>query len=135
MTSRTINLTYWITTILFALLMIFSAVGGLQPSQQAIQLMHNGLGYPIYFIQFISIAKLLGAIAILIPRLNRVKEWAYAGLFFDLAGAIYSGVASSSKFDPMMLAMAIWILPGILSYYFWHKKISSKELSINGALY
>jgi uncharacterized membrane protein YphA (DoxX/SURF4 family) len=115
--------------------MIFSAVGGLQPSQQAIQLMHNGLGYPIYFIQFISIAKLLGAIAILIPRLSRVKEWAYAGLFFDLAGAIYSGVASSSKFDPMMLAMAIWILPGILSYYFWHKKISSKELSINGALY
>jgi hypothetical protein len=123
MTTKTTNLIYWISTIVFAALMIFSAVGGLQPSQQTIQLMHNGLGYPVYFIQFISIAKLAGSIAILIPRLSRsVKEWAYAGLFFDLSGAIYSGVAAYDKFDPMMLAMLIWILPGIVSYYYWHKK-------------
>jgi len=127
MTSRTTNIVYWISTIIFALLMIFSAIGGIQPSQQAIQLIHDGLGYPVYFIQFISIAKLLGAIVILIPGLNRVKEWAYAGLFFDLAGAIFSGVASSGKFDPMMLTMVIWILPGVLSYYFWHKKINTRE--------
>ena len=44
------------------------------------------------------------------------------GLFFDLAGAVYSGVASSGKFDPMMLSMLAWILPGIVSYYYWHKK-------------
>ena len=109
------------------LLMIFSSVGGIQPSQAAIQLMHDGLGYPIYFIQFISIAKLIGAIVILIPGLNRIKEWAYAGLFFDLAGAIYSGVASSGRFDPMMLTMAVWILPGVVSYYFWHIKMNEKE--------
>ena len=128
MTSKTINLTYWISTVLFALLMIFSSVGGLQPSQQAIQLMHDGLGYPIYFIQFISVAKLLGAITILIPGLNRIKEWAYAGLFFDLAGAIYSGIAASGKFDPMMLTMAVWILPGVVSYYFWHKRMGAVSL-------
>jgi hypothetical protein len=128
MTSKATNLTYWIATILFALLMIFSAVGGLQPSQQAVQLMHDGLGYPVYFIQFISVAKLLGAVAILLPGLNRIKEWAYAGLFFDLAGAIFSGIASSGKFDVMMLTMAIWILPGIVSYYLWHKKMDAKEL-------
>ena len=127
MTAKAINLTYWISTIIFAALMIFSSVGGIQPSQAAIQLMHDGLGYPVYFIQFISIAKLIGAIVILIPGLNRIKEWAYAGLFFDLAGAIYSGVASSGKFDPMMLTMGIWILPGVLSYYFWHKKMNEKE--------
>ncbi len=103
--------------------MIFSAVGGLQPSQQAIQFLHDGLGYPVYFIQFISIAKLLGSIVILVPGLDRIKEWAYAGLFFDLAGAVYSGIASSGKFDPMMLSMLAWILPGIVSYYYWHKKI------------
>ena len=131
MTAKTINLIYWISTIIFSLLMIFSALGGLQPSQQAIQLMHDGLGYPLYFIQFISVAKLIGSIAILIPGLYRVKEWAYAGLFFDLFGAIFSGVASSGKFDPMMLAMAFWILPGIVSYYFWHKKIKEKGVSIS----
>ena len=130
MTSKATNRTYWISTTLFALLMIFSAAGGLQPSQQAIQLMHNGLGYPIYFIQFISVAKVLGSIAILIPGFKRIKEWAYAGLFFDLAGAIFSGVAASDKFDPMMLTMVIWILPGILSYYYWHKKMNSNHAAL-----
>ena len=122
MQPKTINALYWTFTILFSALMIFSAVGGIQPTEQAIQLMHDGLGYPVYFIRFISIAKIAGAVAILIPGLNRIKEWAYAGLFFDLAAAIYSGVASSGKFDPMMLAMSIWIIPGILSYFFWYKK-------------
>jgi hypothetical protein len=126
MTAKTTNIIYWISTVIFAALMIFSAFGGLQPSRQAIQLIHDTLGYPVYFIQFISFAKLIGVAAILIPRLNRsVKEWAYAGLFFDLAGAIYSGVASSGKFDPLMLTMLIWIVPGILSYYCWHKRINN----------
>lgn len=123
MTSKTINTTYWVSTIIFAALMIFSAAGGLQPSQQAIQLIHDSLGYPVYFIQFISFAKLLGCIVILIPGLNRIKEWAYAGLFFDLIGAIYSGIAVAGRFDPMMLSILIWIVAGILSYYFWHKKM------------
>ena len=102
--------------------MAFSAVGGLQPSEEAIKILHDGMGYPVYFIQFISYAKLLGAVTILVPGFKRIKEWAYAGLFFDLAGAIYSGFASAGKFDPMMLTMLIWIVPGILSYYFWNKK-------------
>ena len=122
MTAKTTNTLYWTFTILFALLMIFSAVGGLQPSQQAIELMHDGLGYPVYFIQLISVAKLIGAVAILIPNFNRIKEWAYAGLFFDLSAAIYSGIASSGKFDPLMITMLFWIIPGIFSYVFWHKK-------------
>ena len=73
---------------------------------------------------FISIAKLLGSIAILIPGLVRVKEWAYAGLFFDLAGAIYSGIAVGGKFDPMMLFMLVWIVPGVLSYYYWRRRLT-----------
>jgi hypothetical protein len=82
MTTKTTNIIYWVSTIVFAALMTFSAAGGLQPTKQTIQILHDGLGYPIYFIQFISVAKLLGSVAILIPGLNRIKEWAYAGLFF-----------------------------------------------------
>ncbi|HET7118378.1 MAG TPA: DoxX family protein [Hanamia sp.] len=123
MTTKTNNIVYWISTIIFSALMIFSAADGLQPTQPAIQLIHDSLGYPIYFIQFISFAKLLGVIIILIPGRGRIKDWAYAGLFFDLTGAIYSGVAASGKFDPLMLMMLIWIVPGIVSYYFWLKKI------------
>jgi hypothetical protein len=125
MLTKTANLIYWISTALFAALMIFSASGGLQPTQPAIQLIHDQLGYPVYFIPFISFAKLIGCIVILIPSLNRsVKEWAYAGLFFDLAGAIYSGIASGG-FDPLMLTLLIWIAPGVISYYYWHKKINA----------
>ena len=122
MKPRTITILYWVFTILFAALMVFSAAGGIQPTADTIKFMHDVLGYPIYFIQFISIAKIIGSIAILIPGLNRIKEWAYAGLFFDLTGAIYSGIALSGKFDPLMLTMLAWIIPGVLSYYFWHRK-------------
>src|SRR5215471_11076168 len=122
MTTKTANLIYWISTAIFAALMIFSASGGLQPTQSVIQLIHDQLGYPVYFIPFISFAKLIGCIVILIPRVNRsVKEWAYAGLFFDLAGAIYSGIVVEGKFNPLILAMLIWIIPGVISYYYWHK--------------
>lgn len=103
--------------------MVFRALSGLQPTQQAIQLIHESLGYPVYFIQFISIAKLLGVIIILIQGRGRIKDWTYAGLFFDLAGAIYSGIAASGKFDPLLLTMLFWIVPVILLYYFWLKKI------------
>jgi len=131
MTTKTNNIVYWISTIVFSALMIFSAAGGLQPSQQSIQIIHDGLGYPIYFIQFISVAKLIGVIVILIPGSGRIKDWAYAGLFFDLAGAVYSGIAASGKFDPLILTMLIWIVPGIVSYYCWRRKIRHDGRVIN----
>lgn len=122
MQPKTINALYWVFTILFAVLMIFSSIGGIGPTAEVKQMLHDGMGYPIYFIQFISIAKIIGAVTILIPGLKKIKEWAYAGLFFDLAGAIYSIIAISPSFDPKMLGMLIWIVMGILSYYFWNKK-------------
>jgi len=124
MNPKKLTILYWVFTSVFAALMFFSAVGGLQPSEGAIKIMHDGMGYPVYFIQFISFAKLLGVIAILVPRFVRIKEWAYAGLFFDLAGALYSGAASAGKFDPMLLMMLIWIIPGVLSYYYWQRRMA-----------
>lgn len=125
MKPTTINILYWIFTIIFSGLMIFSSVGGIEPNQQTIDIFNKYLGYPIYFIQFFSWAKILGSIALLIPGLNKtIKEWAYAGLFFDLTAATYSGIAVSGKFDPMMLTMLMWIVPGILSYFFWKKKMN-----------
>ena len=113
---------YWIFTIIFAGLMLFSAIPNIITNADSVKFMHEMLGYPVYIIPFIGVAKLLGVIAILIPGLNsRMKEWAYAGLFFDLAGAVYSGIAVAGKFDPMMIMMLIWIVPGILSYVYYHK--------------
>jgi hypothetical protein len=123
MKPKTLNTLYWIFTILFILLMLFASIGGIKPTPDTIKIMHDGLGYPVYFITFISIAKVLGCIALLVPGLVRIKEWAYAGLFFDLAGAIYSGIAAAGgKFDPIMLTLLVWVMMGVLSYYFWRRR-------------
>ena len=118
---KTTKLTYWISTSLFAAFMAFTAIPDLLLEKEAVSFIGH-LGYPPYFVFFIGVAKLLGSIAILVPKFVFIKEWAYAGLFFDLTAAVYSGVAAAGKFDPMMLTMLMWIVPGILSYYFWRKK-------------
>lgn len=123
MKPKTINTLYWIFTILFCALMIFSAWSSIWVNEDSIKLIHGMLGYPQYFIPFTGWAKLIGAIGLLIPGYGRIKEWAYAGLFFDLIAAVYSGIAVSKTFDPLMLTMLIWFAPGILSYIYWHKKI------------
>jgi hypothetical protein len=123
MQPKTINILYWVFTILFAALMLFSAYGSILINEDSKKLIHDQLGYPIYFIPFTGYAKVIGAIAILIPGLKTIKEWAYAGLFLDLVGAVYSGIAVAHTFDPMMSFMLIWFVPGILSYIFWNKKM------------
>ena len=125
MQPKTINLVYWVVTILFAALMLFSSYDSIIVSENAKTLIHDQLGYPVYFIPFTGYAKLIGVIAILIPGLKTVKEWAYAGLFFDLFGAVYSGIAVAKSFDPMLLFMLLWFGTGILSYIFWKKKLRS----------
>ncbi len=118
---KKINIIYWVSTIIFAALMLLSAYPDIVKNEQAVEIMHNQMGYPEYLIQFIGVAKLLGVIAILIPGFDRIKEWAYAGLFFDLVGATYSAIAAGG-FDPMMLTMLIFFIPGIVSYIYHHKK-------------
>jgi hypothetical protein len=123
MQPKTINILYWVFTILFAALMIFSSYGSLVTNEDSIKLIHEQLGYPVYIIPFTGWAKVIGSVIILIPGLITIKEWAYAGLFFDLVAAVYSGIALSGKVDPMMAFMLVWFIPGILSYIYWKKKI------------
>jgi uncharacterized membrane protein YphA (DoxX/SURF4 family) len=83
---------YWITTILVA----FFMTGGLTQIWQYRVNPHGvvpELGYPMYFFAILGVWKVLGAIAILVPRFPRLKEWAYAGIFFDLTGAAASVAA------------------------------------------
>lgn len=123
MKPQTINTLYWIFTILFSALMLFSSWSSILVNEDSVKLIHGMLGYPEYFIPFTGWAKLIGVIAILVPGFRRIKEWAYAGLFFDLVAAIYSGIAVAKTFNLLMLTLLAWIVPGILSYIFWHKKL------------
>lgn len=127
MTTMRTTILYWVFTILFAGFMIWSAIPDVRPAPDAIKFMHDYLGYPVYFISFIGVAKLLGSVAILIPGFPGIKEWAYAGLFFDLIGATYS-ILSVGKPDAGMLFMIMPFGLGILSYIFYHKKKNISRL-------
>ena len=126
MQPKTINILYWVFTILFAALMIYSSYGSIVMNQDAKTLIHDQLGYPEYFIPFNGWTKVIGSIILLIPGLKTIKEWAYAGLFFDLVAVVYSSIALSGSVHPMMLFMLVWIVPGILSYYFWKRRMRLK---------
>ncbi len=112
---------YWIVTGLFSAFMLFSAIANILVTTDSIALF-NYLGYPKYFIPFIGVAKLLGVIAILIPGYPRIKEWAYAGLFFDLAGATFSQIAVAG-FQPSVSFMVLPVTFLFLSYFLYHKKM------------
>jgi uncharacterized membrane protein YphA (DoxX/SURF4 family) len=87
--SRGHVIAYWVTT---ASVVFELAMGGVWDILRVPQVrsLIERLGYPLYFLVILGIWKLLGAIALIIPRFPRLKEWAYAGVFFDLTGAVVS---------------------------------------------
>ena len=123
---KKINIAYWIITGIFGAFMMMSAIPDILVVPEAVTMI-TGLGYPEYLIPFLGVAKALGVIVILIPGFNRLKEWAYAGLFFDLIGATYSAIAKEGFHWPVTF-MILPISFLFLSYFLWHKR---KKISQN----
>lgn len=115
---KKLNLTYCIITGLFSAFMIISSIGGITLQEQAVAMLHLKLGYPLYFIQFLSVCKVIGAIAILLPMVPaRVKEWAYFGFFLDLFVGMYSFIAigeSLGQWAGMLIFIAVLVTAYIL---------------------
>ncbi len=82
----------WAVTGLMATLMVLSAIPDVRRVAGAMTVFKH-LGYPPYLLLFLGTAKLLGVATVLTPGLPRLKEWAFAGLTFDLTGALYSHVS------------------------------------------
>ncbi|HZL29207.1 MAG TPA: DoxX family protein [Acidobacteriaceae bacterium] len=85
MKAKTIG--YWTATILVAFPIGSGGIAQLAHLKQNVDGFVHVLGYPLYFMTILGVWKVLGAIAILVPRFPRLKEWGYAGIFFDLTGA------------------------------------------------
>lgn len=113
---RKLTIIYWICTGLVALFMGMGAIPNILSSAESIALFEQ-LGYPAYLLPFLGVAKLLGVIAILIPGFPSIKEWAYAGLTFDLAGAAYSFFAIGTPHAEMILGFLVIVG----SYATYHK--------------
>jgi uncharacterized membrane protein YphA (DoxX/SURF4 family) len=75
------------------------------------------LGYPIYFLTILGTWKILGVIALLVPKFTLIKEWAYAGFFFAMTGAVCSHIASGDGFKEFIAPLVFAVLV-VVSWYF-----------------
>lgn len=106
---------YWIITLMLS---FFIFTGGLAQMLQVKGVIQGfkPLGYPAYFIGIIGCWKMLGIIAILLPKLKLLKEWAYAGIFFTMTGAVISHIASNHV-SAQIVAPIVLAIFTMLSWY------------------
>jgi len=117
LTSRRQTIAYWVTTALVVFELALGGVWDVLRVPQARGLIER-LGYPPYFLMILGIWKLLGAVALVVPKFPRLKEWAYAGVIFDLTGAVASLFAAglmgvrTMAFPIFMIGVAVasWAL-------------------------
>ncbi|HTJ40876.1 MAG TPA: DoxX family protein [Kofleriaceae bacterium] len=97
---------FWITT---GLATAAFALGGVMDLARGadMEAAMAHLGYPAYLMTLLGAWKLLGAAAIAAPRLGRLKEWAYAGMFFDLTGAAFSHASSGDPVAKIATPLAL----------------------------
>jgi uncharacterized membrane protein YphA (DoxX/SURF4 family) len=110
------NTAYWVTTVFGPASFVIGGVLHLARAEQVMSGLSH-LGYPAYFASILGAWKVLGAIAIVVPRFPRLKEWAYAGFFFDLTAAAVSraavGDSAADIVAPLVflaLVLASWAL-------------------------
>ena len=112
------KIAYWVITGLLAAFLLITGIADMIKLPEAIVVFKH-LGYPEYLLPFIGVAKVLAAIAIVFPRFPRLKEWAYAGLTFDILGALYSHISVGDPIGQWMIpAVALGIVA--CSYFLFH---------------
>jgi len=118
---------YWISTLWLALGMVSTGAVQLFQLKTEVDLTAN-LGYPAYFITILGIWKFLGVVALLIPKFVLLKEWAYAGFFFVMSGAIFSHLASGDAVNKIFPSLLLLVLT-MISWYF--RPADRKVISVN----
>jgi uncharacterized membrane protein YphA (DoxX/SURF4 family) len=110
------NIIYWIATAWLSLGMLSTGIVQVLQQEGEIAFILR-LGYPMYFLTMLGIFKIMGVIAILVPRYPLLKEWAYAGFFFMMTGALLSHVAMQSPSSEILPSLLLIMLT-LLSWYF-----------------
>ena len=130
MTKRN-KIIYWIATIWLSLGMVSTGV------VQLLKLKGDGpgsldsmthLGYPAYFATILGVSKILGVVALLIPKFPLLKEWAYAGFFFMMSGAIFTHIAAGNSMSEIFPSLLLLVLI-VVSWYF--RPSDRKTVSVN----
>jgi DoxX-like family len=121
--GKTSKIIYWISTLWLALGMV--STGGVQlfKMKEEVDMMTH-LGYPLYFLTILGIWKMLGVVAVLVPKFLLLKEWAYAGFVFAMSGAVFSHIArgdgAKEFFGPILLL--------ILTVVSWYLRPTDRKI-------
>ena len=116
MTNRN-KIIYWVATGLLSVGMLGSGLAQIFHAKEMVDIIVP-LGYPLYFLYIIGVWKILGVITILIPGFKLLKEWAYAGFFFVMTGALVSHLASGDDGIKQIIGPCMQTVFIILSWYF-----------------
>ncbi|WP_316794307.1 DoxX family protein [Pedobacter frigoris] len=124
--TKTQKIIYWVATVWLALGMLSTGIVQLLKLKEEVDMITK-LGYPVYFLTIIGVWKVLGVVAILVPKFPLLKEWTYAGFFFAMSGALFSHLAvgdgAKEFFGPALLL--------VLTFVSWY--IRPAERKINSA--
>lgn len=116
---------YWIATLWLALGMLSTGIVQLFQVKEEVDFITE-MGYPGYFLTILGTWKILGVVALLIPRVPLLKEWAYAGFFFAMSGALFSHLASGNPakemFGPFLLLL--------LTVVSWHFRPPERKVTM-----
>jgi hypothetical protein len=130
--KKAYKIIYWIATLWLSLGMFATGLGQILKGKTGPagvdSLTH--LGYPMYFLTLLGVAKILGVVVVLSPKLPLLKEWAYAGFTFMMLGAIYSHIAVDYSF--VAIIPALWLL--ILALLSWWLRPASRRISLLPAI-
>jgi hypothetical protein len=114
--SKRNKIIYWVATIWLSFGMAFTGIVQLMKLEADVTLMTR-LGYPAYLLTILGFWKILGVIAVLVPKYPLVKEWAYAGFFFAMSGAVFSHSVTGSVATEFIGPILLLVLT-VVSWYF-----------------
>lgn len=119
MTAKSLKISYWIATIVFALLLIMDGIGGVLQMEEGKEVLRH-LGYPMYLLTIAGTAKLFAAVAILQTKFRTIKEWAFAGFAINCVGAFWSRAAVGDGVDMLMFPIVFLVIMTV-PYALWRE--------------
>ena len=125
--TKTHKIIYWVATLWLALGMTSTGIVQLMRLKDDVDRMAH-LGYPTYLLTMLGIWKLLGVIAVLIPKYPLLKEWAYAGFFFTMSGAALSHIIIGDPFSEIVPSLLLLTLTAVS----WYFRPESRKVSFVG---
>ena len=120
--AKTIQVVYWVITSLFAAMLLMGGITELMQVEEGQQIIRH-LGYPIHVMPLLGLGKTLAAVALLQRRFRTIKEWAYAGVTFNLIGAC-TARASAGDSTMLILSPLLFLAVMFVSYFLW-KRVES----------